>query len=42
MNSGASKGTSRDEVTSKSTKIKPIALAVIRLCLSEGIGELVS
>jgi len=36
------KGTSRDEATSKSEKIKPIALAVIELRLSEGIRQLVS
>ena len=30
------KDTSWDEVTSNSEKIKPIALAVIELCLSEG------
>ena len=30
------KDTSLDEVTSNSEKIKPIALAVIELCLSEG------
>jgi len=42
MNSDASKGTSRDEATLNSKKIKPIALAVIKLRLSEGIGQLVS
>ena len=31
------KGTSRDEATSNSEKIKPIALAVIELRLPEGI-----
>jgi len=31
-----------DEVTSNSKKIKPIALAVIELRLSEGIRQLVS
>jgi len=36
------KGTSRDEATSNSKKINPIALAVIELCLSEGIRQLVS
>jgi len=32
------KGTSQDEETSNSEKIKPVALAVIELRLSEGIG----
>ena len=39
---GMPKGTSRAEVTSNSEKIKPIALAVIELCLSEGISQLVT
>jgi len=34
--------TFRDEVTSNSKKIKPIALAFIELHLSEGIRQLVS
>jgi len=42
MNSGASKGTSRDEATLNSKKIKSIALATIELRLSEGIRKLVS
>jgi len=42
MNSSASKGTSRDEVTSNSKKIKPIVLAIIELHLSEGIRQLVN
>jgi len=42
MNSGASKGTSRYEAMLNSKKIKPIGLAVIELCLSEGIRKLVS
>ena len=33
------KGTSRDETTLRSPKIKPVALAVIELCLSEGISK---
>ena len=33
---------SRDEATSNSEKIKPIALAVIELYLPEGIRQLVS
>ena len=36
------KGTSWDEVTSNSEKIKPVALAVIELCLSEDISQLLS
>jgi len=36
------KGTSRAEVTSDSEKIKPVALVVIELRLSEGIRQLVS
>jgi len=37
MHYGVPKGTSRDKATSNSKKIKPIALAVIKLRLSEGI-----
>ena len=33
------KGTSRAEETSNSEKIKLVALAVIKLCLSEGIRQ---
>jgi len=40
MYCGVPKGTSRDEATSNSKKIKPIALAVIELRLSEGIKQL--
>jgi len=36
------KSTSRDEATVNSEQIKPIALAVIELCLSEGISQIVS
>jgi len=36
---GMPKGTSWDEVTSNSEKIKPVALAIIELCLSEGISQ---
>ena len=36
------KGTSRAEATSNSEKIKPIALAVIELRLSEGISQSVT
>jgi len=33
------RGTSRDEAMSKSEKIKPVALAIIELRLSEGIRQ---
>ena len=36
---GMPKGTSQAEAMSNSEKIKPIALAVIELCLSEGISQ---
>ena len=39
---GMPKGTSRAEATSNSEKIKPIALAVIELCLTEGISQVIS
>ena len=39
---GMPKGTSRAEVTSNSEKIKSIVLAVIELCLFEGISQLLS
>ena len=39
---GIPKGTCRAEATSNSEKIKPIALAVIKLCLSEGISQSVT
>ena len=39
---GMPKGTCRAEATSNSEKIKPIALAVIKLCLSEGISQLLT
>ena len=39
---GMPKSTCRDEVTSNSEKIKPIALAVSELHWSEGIRQLVS
>jgi len=42
MYCGVPKGTSRDEVMLNSEKIKPVALAVIELFLSEGIRQLVS
>ena len=36
------KGTSRAEAMSNSEKIKPVALAVIELRLSEGISQLLT
>ena len=39
---GKQKGTSRAEATLNSEKIKPVALAIIELHLSEGISELLS
>jgi len=42
MYCGMPKGTSRDEATSNSEKIEPIALVVADLQLSEGISQLVS
>jgi len=38
MHSGMAKGTSQAEATSNSEKIKPIALAIVELCDSEGIS----
>jgi len=35
------KGTSRAEATLNSEKIKPVAIAVIKLCLTEGISQAV-
>ena len=42
MYCGMPKGTSWAAATSNSEKIKPIALAVIKLCLSEGISQSVT
>ena len=42
MYCGMPKGTCRAEVTSNSETMKPVALAVIELCLSEGIRQSVS
>ena len=42
MYCGMPKGTCRTEVTSNNEKIKPVALAVIELLLSEGISQSVS
>jgi len=42
MYCGMPKGTARAEATSNSEKIKPVALAVIELCWSEGISWSVS
>jgi len=39
MYSGMAKGTSQAEVTSNSEKIKPVALAIVELCESEGISQ---
>jgi len=36
------KGTSQAEVALNSEKIKPVALAIIELCLTEGISQAVS
>jgi len=33
------KGMSRDEVTSSSEEIKPVALSIVELCLAEGISQ---
>jgi len=40
--SGMAKGTSRAEATLNSEKIKPVALAIVELRKSEGIGQAVS
>ena len=40
MYCGMPKGTCRAEATSNSERIKPVALAVIELHLSEGISQL--
>ena len=42
MYCGMPKGTSRAEATSNGEKIKPVALAVIELRLSEGISQLLT
>jgi len=39
MHSSMAKGTSRAEATLNSKKIKPIALAIVELHESEGIGQ---
>ena len=36
------KGTSRNEVTLSSEEVKDVAIAIIELCLSEGINQPVS
>jgi len=41
MYSGMTKGTSQAEATLNSEKIKPVALAIVELCESEGIRQLV-
>jgi len=42
MYSSMAKGTSQTEATSNSEKIKPVALAIVKLCEPEGIRQLVS
>ena len=42
MYCGMPKGTSWAEETPNSEKLKPVALAVIELCLSEGISQSVT
>jgi len=42
MYSGMAKGTSRAKATTNSEKIKPVALVIVELLESEGIGQLVS
>ena len=42
MYCGMPKGTCQTKLTSNSEKIKPVALAVIELCLTEGISQSVS
>ena len=42
MYCGMPKGTCQAKATLNSVKIKPVALAVIELCLSEGIRQSVS
>jgi len=42
MYSSMEKGTSQAEAMLSSEKIKPVALAIVKLCKSEGIRQLVS
>jgi len=42
MYSGAAIGTSGAEVMLNSKKTKPVALAIVELCESEGISQVVS
>jgi len=42
MHSGMVKGTSWAEATSNSEKIKPVALAIVKLRKSEGIRQAVN
>jgi len=42
MYSNMAKGTSQAEATLNSEKIKPVALAIVELCESEGIRQAVS
>jgi len=39
MHSGIAKGTSQAEMTSNNKRIKPVALAIMKLCKSEGISQ---
>jgi len=42
MYSGMAKGTSEAKATLNSKKIRPVALAIVELHKSEGIGQLIS
>ena len=42
MYCGMPKGTSQAEAASKNEKIEPIILAIVKLCLSEGISYSIS
>jgi len=42
MYSGMAKSISRAEATSNSEKMRPVALAIVELCESEGIRQAVS
>jgi len=39
MYSSMAKGTTQAEATSNSEKTKPVALAIVKLCESEGISQ---
>ena len=38
---GGQKGTFQDKATSNSEEIKPVGLSIVKLCLAEGISQLV-